>query len=115
MQCPVMQAEWQRRQRQRSVWMLLGLLAMVSATTPVAATAQPVLPIHCAERPQPVELDALQTPSDSRQAVSHRYWRQVAPVDDQQAQLASRGHTGPGLPSAAIRRFCCRFVRPPLP
>ncbi|MBI2299335.1 MAG: hypothetical protein HYU66_10410 [Armatimonadetes bacterium] len=116
MRSPVMQQEWQRRQSQRHVWMLLGLFAVVAAAaaTPPSALPQP------GRSPAPVgAAAAVSAPAAgpaagrSRGSVSARYWRDLAPAHDRRVRVALQHHAAvrPAVPAA--RAFLARFVRPP--
>jgi len=113
MQHPVMQEEWQRRQSQRSVWMLLGLLAVVSATGPLPAVTlvEPPAATLAAHRNEPQAL-VEQQPTSSH-AVSRLYWRHLAPAHDQQARTLLECQPAPCRQTASRHRFLRRFVRPP--
>lgn len=110
---PVMQQEWQRRQSQRSVWMLLGLLAVVSATAPLPAATviEPPAPLLTSSRDEPLLL--VETSPTTSRAVSQQYWRHVAPAHDQQARLTLGCQAAPCRQAVSLTRFLRRFVRPP--
>lgn len=118
MRVPVMQQEWQRRQSQRSVWVLLGLLAVVSAGAAEAPAVALWLPAPEAVV-QTVEPAAPTATERQRRAVrtasSARYWRHLAPVEDELARQRLTAHAAPRPVSSSLDCYLRRFLRPPTP
>lgn len=114
MHIPVMQQEWQRRQSQRSVWALLGLLAIVAGTNQMPVTAPLFHPtvqmvsgetVAAAESPQPA--------TRVRSGSSARYWQHLAPRDNTAIRLRLELHAT-SRPAASSRAlYLRRFLRPP--
>lgn len=111
-----MQQEWQRRQSQRHVWMLLGLFAVVAA----AAATPPSALLESGRCAAPAGAStAISEPAAdascgrSRSSVSARYWRDLAPAHDRSVRVRLQHHAAarPAVPAA--RAFLARFVRPP--
>jgi len=113
MQHPVMQEEWQRRQSQRSVWMLLGLLAVVSTAGPLPAATVLAPPAASLAASQGEPQVVVASSSRAARSVSQLYWRHVAPAHDQQARVRLDCQAAPCPQTVSLTRFLRRFVRPP--
>lgn len=116
MRRPVWQQEWQRRQHQRSVLALLGLLAIVSGAPSVAPALAPPGPAPAAA--EQAEIVVVQPPSQSLRGrssddVQRRYWAAIEPNLASRVRLALRRQAA-WRPAAARRAaWLRRFLRPP--
>lgn len=113
---PVMQQEWQRRQMQRSVWALLGVLAVVAAgAAPTPATAPPedCRTIAAMAAPAVGEVGTQPRASSVRANSSPRYWRQLEPLTDAGVRLRLTLHAVERPAWPARLRYLRQFLRPP--
>ncbi|MCC7495641.1 MAG: hypothetical protein IT204_25040 [Fimbriimonadaceae bacterium] len=114
MRCPVMQQEWQRRQTQRSLMALLGLLALVTTASgevlwvPVAPTVATSSSLSAGQQ----LVEPIARPTVARRS-SARYWRQLAPAADTQARLRLTQHRDAAPRQSADLAWLARFRRPP--
>ena len=114
MHAPTMQHEWHRRQAQRSVIALLGLLAVFShAPAAVVLGAADGVPRAAIARSINVAPAEQRVEPSSRQQAPVRYWSVVRAVADSSARLtlALHAEARPTVPPA--RLFLSRFCRPP--
>ena len=116
MRRPVMQQEWQRRQTQRPVWALLGLLALVStagADIPLTALAAGIQVETAAVAEPGIQALAKAPQRSTRSRSSARYWQHLAPVHNNcsRVRLALHAESRPTVSSRAA--YLRRFIRPP--
>lgn len=114
MHAPTMQHEWHRRQAQRSVIALLGLLAVFShAPAAVVLGSAGAVPGAAIVR----TIDAAPAGQRAERTVAQhaptRYWSALRAVADGSARLrlALHAEARPTVPEC--RRFLSRFLRPP--
>lgn len=116
MQMPVMQAEWQRRQTQRSVWALLGLLALLTHA-PAALDRLPLGQAPCPEISSVRATDQHAEPgsqrSGGRVCVTARYWRAVGAAASTTARLRLSLHAAARPTVDSHDLYLRRFLRPP--
>jgi hypothetical protein len=114
MRAPVMHEEWQRRQTQRSVWALLGLLAVLTHVPVPAPAGAIALPPRADVAPLAGRADAVSAPRAAETSSSRtptRYWRALAAADAGAARVDLSSH-----PAHAVndpRDFWLRRLRRP--
>ncbi|MBI5832791.1 MAG: hypothetical protein HZB16_10855 [Armatimonadetes bacterium] len=114
MHAPTMQHEWHRRQAQRSVIALLGLLAVFShAPAAVVLGSASGLPGASIVRTIDAAPAAKRAEAVTAQPAPTRYWSVVRAAADGSARLtlALHAEARPTVPES--RRFLSRFWRPP--
>jgi len=111
-----MHQEWQRRQTQRSVWALLGLLALVSAGGAAVPALAPVLGVRVESVQAGTVCEAADTElarSAGRARTTARYWRHLAGAADTRARLQLCLHAEPRPVASGRDVYLRRFLRGP--
>jgi hypothetical protein len=116
MRGPVMQQEWQRRQTQRSVWALVGLLALLAPASTTVAGGLPASPprLGAVAATETCDACAVRTGTPpGRAAARSRYWRELAAQADGRARVRLERHAvaRPTVDSRDL--YLRRCLRPP--
>lgn len=113
MHTPTLQHEWHRRQTQRGVIVLLGLLTVL-APAPAAALVEAVgvAPTAVVRTTEPADRSAEPTTAE-RAAPRSRYWQTLAGAADGAVRLRLQQQAGDRPARLDIAAFLARFLRPP--
>ena len=111
-----MHQEWQRRQTQRSVWALLGLLTLVSAAGAQLPAVVPPAGVRVASVQPGAVCEAApggHATGTVRARTANRYWRHLAGVADTKARLCLvlYAELRPVVSTRDV--YLRRFLRPP--
>lgn len=116
MRTPVVQQEWHRRQTQRPVWALLGVLAVVTAATTATTPVLPPQRSVATWEQRPTRAESVTDETTHRPgsgAVSARYWQGLARAADVHVRLRLLYPAGPRPVEDWSARYTRLFIRPP--